>query len=103
MCGEADRAGLNKSGEEWSPGDLRAASLGSAGRVLRRPFTVVHSVGIRDSRHSLKREMVRLDKRRNFISMRAVKPRSRLPREVVQIEDIQMVFDCSPLKHTNYL
>lgn len=46
-------------------------------------FTVVHSRGIRDSRHSLKQEMFRLDDRRNFISMRSMKLRSRLPGEVI--------------------
>lgn len=105
LCGEAEGAGLSKSEEELAPGDPGAASLvsASAGRVLRRPFTVVHGGAVRDSRHHLKQEMFRLDKRRSFISRRTVKLWSRLPREVVQIKDIQMVFDCSPSEHGNYL
>lgn len=83
-------------------GDKRGASLVSVGRVLRRLFTVVCSGRMRDSRHILKQEMCRLGKR-NFISMRPVKLQSRLPREIVQIEDLQIVFVCSLLKHTNCL
>lgn len=105
LCGEAAGAGLSKSAGELAPGDPGAASLvsASAGSVLRRPFTVVHGGAVRDSRRRLKQEMFRLDKRRSFSSRRAVKLWSRLPREVVQIEDIQMVFDCSPSKHGSYL
>lgn len=34
------------------------------------------------------------------MSMGTVKPRSRMPREAVQIEGIQIVLGCSPLKHS---
>lgn len=99
LCGDAQGIGLSKSGGRVISRRPKAASLLSAGKVLRH-FTVMHLGGIRGSRCSLKQEMFRLDKRRKFISMGTVKPRSKMPRGAVQIEGIQIVLGCRPLKHS---
>lgn len=68
LCGDAEGAGLSKSGGRAVSRGPKAASLLSAGKVLRRHFTMVHLGGIRGRRCRLKQETFGLDKRRNFIS-----------------------------------
>lgn len=67
-CGDAEGAELSKSGGRIVSRGPKAASLLSAGKVLTRHFRMVHLGGIRGRRCSLKQEMFRLEKRRNFIS-----------------------------------
>lgn len=103
LCGEAEGSGLNKSGEELAPGDPRAAPYCLQGGCWGDSPQWCMVGGWGTSRHSLKQGMFTLGKMRNFVSMRTVKPGSRLLREIVQLEVIQIVFDCSLLKHTNNL